>query len=82
MLATSSRTYPLGWLRGLLHVWFGWVSMLPWAAPQTMTRQPVRTRRPSAAVREQAHLHNLSQRLYPIPASRAHLYARAADGRL
>jgi hypothetical protein len=81
MLATSSRTYPLGWFRSLLHVWFGWMAALPWAASQTIVRQPVVTVRPTAQMRTQAHLRNLDQRLYPIPASRAHLYARAADDR-
>lgn len=82
MLATSSRTYSSGWLRELLHVWFGWLNALPWAGPQTVGRQPAVTRRPSARTRELDHLRNLDQRLYPIPAARAHLYARAADERL
>ena len=80
MLATSSRTTPFGWLRGLLYIWFGWLTVLPWASAPVTPRRAVQTHAPTAHMRAQAHLRNLDQRLYPIPASRAHLYARAADG--
>ena len=71
MLATSSRTHtsPLGWLRQMVQAW-AWRLLFPTeAAVQPAALPP----------KEVRHLQNLSQRRYPIPQSRAHLYARSVD---
>lgn len=70
MLATTSRTLTHNWLRTLQNSWLWRLLFAEQEALQPLTEN------------ERLHVKNLSGRRYPIPADRAHLYARAADDRL